>query len=197
MKLTLIRHGPTEWNALRRFQGRTDMPLSAHGEAAARAIAETLHSERFDRIYSSDLVRAAQTARILGESHGADVTLDERLREFDFGSWEGLKWDEIVAANPHLAGLGSTAVKQYAPEGGESFPQVCARVAAFLEDLTQQNFRAAAVVTHAGVLHAIFAVFGLAPPERFAAAGITRIALADDGASVLTLDDRRHLDDAS
>lgn len=197
MRVTLIRHGPTEWNALRRFQGRTDMPLSVDGRAAARAIAETLHSELFDRIYSSDLVRAAETARMLGESRGADVTLDERLREFDFGRWEGLTWDEIIAANPQLAGLGSTAVKLYAPEGGESFPQVSARVASFLDELTQQNLRAAAVVTHAGVLHAIFSVLGLAPPERFTAGGITRIALEDGGASVLTLDDRRHLDDAS
>jgi len=197
MRVTLIRHGPTEWNALRRFQGRTDMPLSVHGRAAARAIAETLHSERFDRIYSSDLVRAAETARMLGESPGADVTLDERLREFDFGHWEGLTWDAIIAANPQLAGLGSTAVKLYAPEGGESFPQVCARVASFLDEVTQQNLRAAAVVTHAGVLHAIFSVLGLAPPERFTAGGITRIAIEDGGASVLTLDDRRHLDAAS
>jgi broad specificity phosphatase PhoE len=197
MKLTLIRHGPTEWNALRRFQGRTDMPLSVHGRAAARAIAQTLRSERFDRIYSSDLVRAAKTARILGESRGADIILDVRLREFDFGRWEGLTWDEILAADPQLAGHGSTAVKLYAPEGGESFQQVSARVAQFLDDLTRENPGAAAVVTHAGVLHAIFSVLGLTPPERFTAGGITRIAVEDGGASVLTLDDRRHLNDAS
>jgi broad specificity phosphatase PhoE len=197
MRLTLIRHGPTEWNALRRFQGRTDMPLSADGLAAARAIAETLHAERFDRIYSSDLARAAQTARILGESRGAGVTLDQRLREFDFGRWEGLTWDEIVAAAPNLAGLGSTAAKLYAPEGGESFSQVCARVTSFLDDLALRNLRAAAVVTHAGVLHAIFSVLGLAPPERFTAGAITRIAREGGSASVLALDDRRHLDDAS
>ncbi|MGC1334408.1 MAG: histidine phosphatase family protein [Candidatus Cybelea sp.] len=197
MKLTLIRHGPTEWNALRRFQGRTDTPLSVRGRATARAIAETLHAERFDRIYSSDLKRAAQTARILGESRGAEVAVDQRLREFDFGRWEGLTWDEIIAANPHLAGLGSSAANLYAPEGGESFAQVSARVASFLDDLTQQNLRAAAVVTHAGVLHAVFSVLGLAPPERFTAGGITRIAIEAGGASLLALDDRKHLDDAS
>jgi|HubBroStandDraft_2_1064218.scaffolds.fasta_scaffold00322_2 broad specificity phosphatase PhoE len=173
------------------------MPLSAQGRAAARAIAETLHSEPFDRIYSSDLVRAAETARILGESRGAEITFDDRLREFDFGHWEGLTWDEIVAANPHLAGLGSTAVKLYAPENGESFSQVRERVASFLDDLTRQNRRAAAVVTHAGVLHSMFSVLGLAPPERFTPGGITRIAIEGGGASVLSLDDRRHLDDAS
>jgi hypothetical protein len=55
----------------------------------------------------------------------------------------------------------------------------------------------AAVVTHAGVLHAVFSVLGLEPPERFTPGGITRIAMEEGGASVLSLDDRRHLDDAS
>jgi broad specificity phosphatase PhoE len=197
MRLTLVRHGPTEWNASRRFQGRTDMPLSAQGRAATRAIAKALRSEPFDRIYSSDLARAAESARILAEPRGADVILDERLREFDFGSWEGLTWDEIVAIDPRLTGLGSTAVQLYSPENGELFPQVCARAASFLDELAGQKLRAAAVVTHAGVLHAIFSVRGLAPPERFTPGGITRITLEDSGASILSLDDRRHLDDAS
>jgi broad specificity phosphatase PhoE len=197
MRLILIRHGPTEWNALRRFQGRTDMPLSSQGRSQTRAIAEALRSEKLDRIYSSDLARAAETARTLAESRGAEVVLDERLREFDFGCWEGLTWDEIVAANPQLTGVGSTAVRLYAPEGGESFAQVRARAASFLEELPPEEVRAAAVVTHAGVLHAIFSVLGLAPPERFAPGGITRIAIEDGSASAISLDDRRHLDGAA
>jgi alpha-ribazole phosphatase len=196
VRLTLIRHGPTEWNALRRFQGRTDMPLSAQGRTQARTIADALRSEPFDRIYSSNLSRSLETARMLGDSRGAGVVLDERLQEFDFGRWEGLTWDEIVAANPHLTGRGATAAKLYAPEGGESFLQVCTRVESFLDDLTQQDIAAAAVVTHAGVLHAIFSVMGLAPPERFTPGGITRIAMEGGAASVLSLDDRRHLDGA-
>jgi broad specificity phosphatase PhoE len=173
------------------------MPLSAHGRAQARAVAQALRSEGFDRIYSSDLARALETARMLGASRGADVVLDDRLQEFDFGRWEGLTWDEIVAAYPHLNGLGSTAAKLYAPEGGESFSQVCTRAKSFLDDLTRQNLGAAAVVTHAGVLHAMFLVLGLAPPERFTPGGITRIAVEGVAASVLSLDDRRHLDGAS
>jgi alpha-ribazole phosphatase len=182
VRLTLIRHGSTEWNAQRRFQGRTDMPLSADGRAQARAIVETLRSEPFDRIYSSTLARASETARMLGEASGVEVVVDDRLQEFDFGHWEGRTWDEIVAAYPHLTGLGATAAKLYAPDGGESFTQVCERAKSFLDELTRQDFGAAAVVTHAGVLPAIFAVLGLAPPERFTPGSITRIALeARDG----------------
>jgi broad specificity phosphatase PhoE len=170
------------------------MPLTPHGRAQAGAIAQALRSEPFAAIYSSGLARAVETARILGESSGVDVAVDDRLQEFDFGRWEGLTWEEIVAVNPHLAGLASTAATRYAPEGGESFSHVCGRVKPFLDDLTRQNFAAAAVVTHAGVLHAVFSVLGLAPPQSFTPAGITRIAMEGGDASVVLLDDRRHLD---
>jgi broad specificity phosphatase PhoE len=156
-----------------------------------------LRSEPFDRIYSSVLARAVETARTLGDSRGAGVVVDERLQEFDFGRWEGLTWDEIVAANPHLSSRGATAAKLYAPEGGESFLQVCTRVKSFLDDLTQQDLGAAAVVTHAGVLHAMFSVLDLAAPERLTPGGITRIAMEGGDASLLSLDERRHLDGAS
>lgn len=86
--------------------------------------------------------------------------------------------------------------KLYAPEGGESFSELCARAASLVDDLARQNLETAAVVTHAGVLHAFFSVLGLAPPERFTPGGITRVAMEECGACVLTLDDRRHLDGA-
>lgn len=186
MELTLVRHGATEWNALRRFQGRTDLPLSTEGRAQARAIAATLASDPAGAIFSSDLARAVETANIVAKPHGLEVTRDERLREFDFGRWEGMTWDEIVAAYPHLAGHGSTAAKLYAPDGGESFAAVCARVAAFLADLQRKALASAIVVTHAGPLHAIFSVLELDAPSRpgdnlslrFTPGGITRLTLA-------------------
>lgn len=195
MKLTLIRHGPTEWNAARRFQGRTDVALSAHGRAAAQTIAERLREEPFDRIYSSDLVRALETARIVAQARRGEIVSDERLREFDFGRWEGLTWDEIVARYPHLANVGFRAAKHYAPEGGESFARVRERIAAFLDDLGKQPVESVAVVTHAGPLHALFSVLDLDEPGlRFTAGGITRIGIEHGTASLISLDEREHLE---
>ncbi len=114
---------------------------------------------------------------MLGDASGVEVVVDDRLQEFDFGHWEGRTWDEVVAAYRHLAGLGPTAAKHYTPEGGESFAQVCERAKSFLDELSLQDIATAAVVTHAGVLHAIFAVLGLTPPERFTPGSITRITL--------------------
>ncbi|MFY9718230.1 MAG: histidine phosphatase family protein [Candidatus Cybelea sp.] len=195
MKLTLIRHGPTEWNATRRFQGRTDVPLSAHGRAAAQTIAERLREEPIDRIYSSDLSRALETARIVAQARRGEIVSDERLREFDFGRWEGLTWDEIVARYPHLPSVGFRAAKDYAPEGGEAFARVRERIASFLDDLAKQPIESVAVVTHAGPLHAFFSVLDLDKPGlRFTAGGITRIGIEHGTASLISLDEREHLE---
>ena len=202
MLLTLIRHGPTEWNATRRFQGRTDVALSKLGRAHAAAIADALREERIDALYSSDLSRALETARPVAAAHAIPVLSDARLREFDFGAWEGLTWDEIVAANPHLAGRGSTAAKLYAPQGGESFAEVRRRIESFISEARARHSGGRiAVVTHAGPLHAALSVLGLETAGtsadnlsvRFTPGGITRIVLGDRGARVVDLNSVRHL----
>jgi broad specificity phosphatase PhoE len=197
----LIRHGATAWNAARRFQGQSDVELSEAGREQARAIAARLKRESIDRVYASDLSRAFETASIVAAPHGLSVTPDPRLREFAFGQWEGLTWDEIVATRPHLAELGSTAAKLYTPEEGESFEAVCARVRSFLNDVREEAGHAA-VVTHAGPLHAMFDVLGIAGQAgdgahlglSFSPAGVTHVAMEEGIARLITLNDVRHLD---
>ncbi len=200
-ELALIRHGTTAWNASRRFQGRSDIPLSDEGRAQARLLAERLRGERFDAIYSSDLSRALETARIVAEPHGLAVRGDARLREFDFGAWEGLTWDEIVATRPHLRDAKHTAATRYAPEGGETFEAVRQRVASFLAEIAGEGSpgRRLAVVAHAGPLHAALAALGLPPTDEFgnaamfSAASLTRIAMDGGRSRLITLSDVRHL----
>jgi broad specificity phosphatase PhoE len=100
LELVCVRHGRTAWNAKRRFQGRTDVPLDAEGLAQARALAAHLSRERFSISLSSDLSRAADTAEAIGASCGVLVEPEPRLREMRFGEWEGLTWNEIVAPPP-------------------------------------------------------------------------------------------------
>lgn len=201
MHLTLIRHGPTEWNALDRFQGRSDIPLSPVGHTTARAIASALHDEEIDKIYSSDLLRALETARIIADARGVQIIADPRLREFDFGRWEGLTWDEIVASEPGAGGRAPTSARFYAPEGGETFAQVRRRVESFLGDVRADDFDArVVVVTHAGPLHAFLSVLGLTKPgpaaelDRFSPGSITRVALGDRRAQLLAFNELGHLD---
>ncbi|MGH2972248.1 MAG: histidine phosphatase family protein [Gaiellaceae bacterium] len=87
--LLLVRHGETDWNAERRWQGHADVPLNARGRAQARELAEALVGEQIDAIYTSDLSRAHATAEIVGARLGVQVVTDPDLREIDVGSREG------------------------------------------------------------------------------------------------------------
>src|SRR5512133_2359968 len=97
---TLVRHGQTDWNVARRYQGQQDIPLNAEGLQQARTLALFMKEETFDVIYSSDLQRAMQTAQILQEGREATVTADARLREIAFGEWEGKCHDDLRTAFP-------------------------------------------------------------------------------------------------
>ena len=95
--LWLARHGETEWTVSRRHTGRTDLPLTAEGERAAREeLGPKLAGAEFGLVLSSPLRRARDTARLAG----FDPQLDDRLREFDYGDYEGLTTAEIQRARP-------------------------------------------------------------------------------------------------
>jgi alpha-ribazole phosphatase len=185
MRLTLVRHGATEWNVTRRFQGHSDIPLSAEGRAQAAAVASSLAEEKIDVIYSSDLSRALETARTIALPHDLEVVSDARLREFHFGEWEGLTWPEIMATRPHLQESAWKKAHLYAPEGGETYDAVWARVRAFYRDLLATAPEHAIVVSHAGVLHAMLDVAELSGEvASFAPASITRIVIDSGRARV-------------
>jgi broad specificity phosphatase PhoE len=88
--ILLARHGQSDWNAERRWQGHADRPLTEAGRAQARALAERLAEIELDAIYSSDLRRARETAEMVAHTKGLEVQTDPELREVDVGSWSGL-----------------------------------------------------------------------------------------------------------
>jgi probable phosphoglycerate mutase len=98
--ILLARHGETDWNRQGRFQGHADPPLNELGRAQARELAERLAATPFDAVYSSDLLRARETAEILATSHDVPVITDAGLREVDVGSWSGLTRAEISERFP-------------------------------------------------------------------------------------------------
>ena len=91
MKTTvlLIRHGETEWNLLGKFQGCTDIALSQDGIKQAEALRDRLKGD-FDYIYSSPLMRANETAKILASEYNKEVEVVQDIREINFGEWEGV-----------------------------------------------------------------------------------------------------------
>ena len=192
-----MRHGRTEWNAARRFQGQSDIPLSEEGRAQAGATAAALASVPLEAIVSSDLSRALETARAIAALHGLEVASDPRLREFAFGEWEGLTWDEIVARFPVARDMAFSSVRAYQPTGGERFDAVRARVGDVLEAHRHRE-GTVAFVTHAGALHALLDILVSDDVDlssvRLTPASITRIAMDSPRPRLMSLDDVRHLD---
>ena len=121
----LWRHGQTVWNAERRFQGQSDIPLDEAGQAQAERAARLLAALRPDLIVSSDLSRAAQTAAPLSRLTGLEVTLDKDLRERSGGRWEGLTDTEIRTRYP-------VEHASWTPPDGEPSTLVADRVAGAL-----------------------------------------------------------------
>ena len=103
MKFILVRHGETEWNTSRKFGGHTDVPLNDTGRKQAKAAGEKLMGEHIDRVYCSDLSRAVDTAEAIMHYHDLKVEYDAKIREMNFGIWEGLTYDEIHEGYPEEA----------------------------------------------------------------------------------------------
>ncbi|WP_040952841.1 histidine phosphatase family protein [Gorillibacterium massiliense] len=92
----IIRHGETDWNREKRAQGITDVPLNEEGFAQARKLAVRLSEEKWDMIYTSDLVRAKATAELIAEALGIEVRVDVRLREKTHGRLDGTTVEERI-----------------------------------------------------------------------------------------------------
>ncbi len=132
-RILLARHGETEWNAVRRVQGWTDIPLSEKGRAQAEALAHRLARTPLAAVYSSDLSRAAQTAAPTAARQGLTVQTMPELREKGFGAWEGLTQTDLERDYPDLWHRYHVARDLDAPvPGGETWPEVQERLTAGL-----------------------------------------------------------------
>lgn len=150
VELWLVRHGESTFNAEGRYAGWSDPPLTEAGEAMARALQPILSGTSFDGIWRSDRIRTRETARLAGHP---DARVDERLREVDFGSMEGLTYFE--AGEEWRLRLRSFDDFQ-APDG-ESTADLRARVESFIADLPAGRHL---VFSHGGWIRCVIAACG-------------------------------------
>ena len=149
-RINIWRHGRTEWNVIDRYQGQADIPLDEVGYAQAIQAAEVLAAYRPSRVYSSDLTRCYQTAEMLAQRVGLDITTDKRLREIHVGSWEGLLGEEIRAADPELARRLWAGEEVRRSPTGESPSEVAERMVEALTEIAEEaeDQSTVVVVTH-------------------------------------------------
>jgi broad specificity phosphatase PhoE len=191
--ISLIRHGETTWNRVGRWQGHADPDLTDEGLAQAEALATALVAEHartpWQRLFSSDLLRARRTAGCLAERLGLALEVDRRLRELDVGRWAGLTRIEIEAREAELLAAFERGEPGVRPGGGESRIEIRERSHAFLcEIAAQRTGERILVVTHLGVIRAL--VPGARPQnlerleivaEEIAAQAIDRTQRAEEG----------------
>ena len=155
MKLILLRHGETEWNSLRRYQGHTDIPLNDTGREQAQKAAEyLLKHEDLEAIYCSDLSRTRETAQISADKIKRPVHIDARLREASFGIWEGMSFSDVYKHHSQEFNSWYQDIRNYKMHGGETFTEVWERVSLAVRDITRQHHGTVLVVTHGGVIKA-------------------------------------------
>jgi alpha-ribazole phosphatase len=151
----LIRHGDTRQDQVKRYIGHTDLPLNALGRAQARALQKRLAPIPFDRIYSSDLHRCLETARIIAGPQGKGIRKLPSLREINLGEWEGQSMANIRQRFPDKFQDRGRDLAGFRTPGGESFRELQARVVPTFLDLINNTEGHLLVIAHAGVNRAI------------------------------------------
>ncbi|MEN6390961.1 MAG: alpha-ribazole phosphatase [Syntrophomonas sp.] len=166
MIIIMVRHGQTDWNFEKRYQGHQDIPLNETGRQQARDLALMLLHESIEAIYSSDLVRARETAEIIAAPHSLSINLDSRLREMSFGLWEGQTFTEIFRDYPNEFDEWFRHTSDFVVPGGESVNLLLERFQAFLKDVSYRHRGTVLLLTHGGVIRSfLFSILGQDPRE--------------------------------
>ena len=200
-KLILVRHGETVWNAARRFQGQSDIELSEKGRWQARRTAEHLANEPIDVVYASDLVRCRVTAQLVMQGRNVEISTRPDLRELNFGGWEGLTQEEITQRDPAALDKLRQENSTFRPPGGETIPELQARVLGVLEHIRETNAgQTVLIVAHINPLRTmVYHVIGTNTNPTFRMplgnCSITMLNARDDGqrGNLLLLNDTCHL----
>lgn len=206
-RLILARHGQTAWNASRRFQGQTDVPLDEEGLAQAAALAKRLAGDpvHVSAIYTTDLQRAHQTAQVIAKALMAaghprcPLVVEPRLREMHFGDWQGKTYAEIHHSTPQALAQWEADLARFAPPNGESMGIFSARVGEAMEEIRAAHPDGSVlVVAHGGPLQVMICLALGLPPQNFwqfqlSNAGLAELHFYTAGAILNLFNDTSHL----
>lgn len=154
MNIYVVRHGQTEENLKGTYYGALDCGLTDLGVSQAKILGERLKDIKFDKVYCSDLKRAEETLKYINTIE--EVVVDERLRERNFGVFEGKTFKEIEKEFAEECIAWNDDWKDFRPCGGESFRDSYLRVEAFMENLKEETGENILVCTHGGIVRAMY-----------------------------------------
>lgn len=155
-RVFIVRHGETDYNIARRWQGHLDIPLNDNGRAQAKALATHLQDESIDVIYASNLSRAHETATIIASIKELDVVVDTRLAEFHIGVFGGKNREDIISEMADVYEKWNEDDDYQVPEG-ESRREAQVRVVEFWNEvIVPSNANNILFVSHGGTLRMLF-----------------------------------------
>jgi probable phosphoglycerate mutase len=202
-RIIALRHGETTWNVDTRIQGQTDIPLNDTGRWQARRLARALAGEGISAVYTSDLLRARETAEALARALGVNLLADAGLRERAFGEFEGMTYDEIARRWPEASARWRERDPAFGPAGGETLSGFYARcVEAARRVAGRHPGQTIALVAHGGVLDCLYRAatrLDLRVPRTWhiGNASINRLLHSEEGFHLVGWADTQHLDDVS
>ena len=205
MRIFCVRHGETDWNADGRFQGQIDVPLNARGKAQALAAGAALKSIGFERIWSSPLSRASDTAKAIAEAgaFNGDILFHPDFTEIAHGLWEGRLASEVASLYPGLLEAWRKTPETVTMPEGERLEDVRARAVPAWEELSENaradNVKNILLVSHDATLRVLFCHLLGAPLSAFrcfqlANASVSVVEGTFGGWRFSLLGDAHHLD---
>lgn len=177
MRLYMIRHGETDWNVVRRLQGRADIPLNEEGRRLARITSKALEEVDFSVIYTSPLLRAKETATIIKADRDIPMIEEERIQEISFGIYEGYHCgkDNYDIPDPAFIHFFEKPECYHPPQGAESIEQLCKRTSDFLQELIHNKTMEKETVlisTHGAALRGLLSSINMGGIENFWKGGV-------------------------
>ncbi|MCL6437622.1 MAG: histidine phosphatase family protein [Rubrobacteraceae bacterium] len=200
-RLLLVRHGQTGWHGENRYVGSSDIGLTEQGREQARALVRCARSEQPALIVCSSLKRALETARPAAEACSLKLKVDDRLREVDFGEWEGRTLAEIRESDPSAVERFEEDPVRYGFPGGEPLPKAAQRVLKVFRELDEAYAgQTVLVVAHNTLLRlGLCELLGIPLKDyrrrmpRLANTAISEVRLSHTGGALYSLNDARYL----
>lgn len=171
MKIYFVRHGETPWNKEKKLQGRSDIPLNGYGKELAYITSKAMRDIPFDAVYTSPLVRAKETARILTENRNLEIQENELLLEMSFGEGEGASLPEIHAhPEMKLHNFIHNPGEYIPPNGGETFEELYERCKTFIEQYIlpmEEKYDCMLIVGHGALIRGMIHYINQRPTKDF------------------------------
>lgn len=178
--LYIMRHGKTDWNAMKKLQGQTDIPLNEEGREMARKAAGEYKDVNIDICFCSPLARAKETAEILLKGRDIPIIVDRRLSEMCFGKYEGIVDSFKIKDCPVNKLFWDPAHYSPKEDEGESVEELCARTGAFLKEKVEpllEQRKDVLIVGHGAMNASIVCQVRKLPTEEFWSVGLDQCKL--------------------